>query len=243
MIRSEDTSYTNSIFFPPVKAGNRCFYTDTISVPMLKEAYWHGLFPWPDGSGDGNIPWVCPQIRGLILLDDFHIPKTVTRLLKKGTFELRIDTAFEEVITHCAIRNDGSDTWITEKLKKAYCKFHEAGWAHSFEAWNRETGTLAGGLYGVSVGEVFAGESMFFRETGASKFALAHLGKVLQKCGVKLLDTQMVTPVTELFGAAYYHAGDYIRCLEHFRNAPLDTNTLRQAFAALEHLKNAGEEI
>lgn len=228
MIRSEDTFYTESVYFPPVSGSNWCFYTDEINAEMLKEAYWHGIFPWPDSSQESNIPWVFPQIRGMIIIKDFHIPETVRRLEKKNIFEIRIDTAFEEVIANCAVRNNGEDTWITDKLANAYIALHRAGWAHSFEAWNRTTGVLAGGLYGVSTGGIFTGESMFFRESGASKVALAALGRTLHNCGVKILDTQMVTSVMELFGAAYYHAEDYRKCLELFRSTPVDTETLRR---------------
>lgn len=201
---------------------------------MLREAYWHGIFPWPDDDENRKIPWVFPLRRGLIPLSEFHIPRTVLRLMKKNLYEVRIDTAFEQVIRSCACRNNGEPTWITSMVVKAYLEFHQAQWAHSFEVWNRESGSLAGGLYGVSVGGVFAGESMFYRESGTSKIALAALGCTLLECGVQILDTQMVTPVTSLFGADYYRGSDYLKCLAAFRGEPLSSDTLRSAFAKVK---------
>ena len=222
-----------SHYFPMTEGRDR-WVSEKITLPMLKEAYWHGIFPWPEGGESKEIPWVLPPFRGLIVLDDFHIPHTVERQRKKRQYELRIDTAFGEVIRNCADRNDGEDTWITAEIIRAYREFHEAGWAHSFEMWNRETGKLAGGLYGISVGGVFAGESMFYRESGASKLALAALGQTLRQCGAVLLDTQMVTPTTELFGAGYYPSGSYLAVLEEYRSEPLSTEELRAAAAAVE---------
>ena len=207
------------------------WYSEEITLPMLKEAYWHGIFPWPDSDERAEIPWVMPSSRGLILLRDFHIPRTVMRQMKQRRYELRIDTAFGEVIRNCAARSNGEDTWITSKIIRAYQEFHEAGWAHSFEMWNRETGKLAGGLYGVSLGRVFAGESMFYRESGTSKLALAALGLTLRQCGAAVLDTQMVTSTTELFGAQYFDREFYRFLLENLRAEPLSSEQLRSAAA------------
>ena len=228
---SPQPDYHRSHYFPGAERRSVWFSAE-ITLPMLEEAYWHGIFPWPTGEGDWRIPWVMPSERGVILLRDFHIPHTVVRQRRQHRYELRIDTAFDEVIHFCADRNDGEDTWITSKIIRAYREFHEAGWAHSFEMWNRETGALAGGLYGVSVGRIFAGESMFYRESGASKLALAALGLTLRQCGAAVLDTQMVTPTTALFGAAYCGCGSYRKLLETFRSEPLSTEVLRAAAAA-----------
>ena len=220
--------YHFSHYFPMTSEGPGWF-SHKITLPMLKEAYWHGIFPWPGGEGFSLIPWEMPSRRGMIMLEDFHIPHTVARQMKKRQYELRIDTVFGEVIRNCAARNDGDDTWITSEIIRAYQEFHEAGWAHSFEMWNRETGRLAGGLYGVSIGGIFAGESMFYRESGASKLALAALGLTLRQCGVTLLDTQMVTPTTELFGATYRDNEFYQFVLKDNRSEPLSAEALRAA--------------
>lgn len=213
--------------FPPDISGGVVWYSGEITVSMLKDAYFHGIFPWPDDENGELIPWVFPRERGLIPISLFHIPHTVLRLMKKNLYEVRIDTAFGQVIRNCANRNDGEPTWITSAVIQAYLDFHHAGWAHSFEVWNRETGALAGGLYGVSIGGVFAGESMFYRESGTSKIALAALGRTLYQCGVKLIDTQMVTNVTALFGAEYYPAVYYRKALDQFRGEPLSAENLR----------------
>lgn len=230
------SSYREEFFFPfPQRISNGgIWYSDVITLSMLQEAYWHGIFPWPDEDESAAIPWCFPKYRGLVPIADFHIPHTVVRLMKKNLYEVRIDTAFDQVIRNCARRNDGEPTWITSAIIQAYLEFHQAGWAHSFEVWNRETGALAGGLYGVSIGGVFAGESMFYRESGASKIALAALGQTLCRCGVKLIDTQMVTNVTSLFGAEYYPAEEYLICLKRFRSEPLTTECLRAALNAKE---------
>ena len=209
------------------------WYSETITLPMLKEAYWHGIFPWPFDEKH-LIPWVRPEERGMVFLADFHIPHMVKRELKKQIRKIRIDTDFEAVIRNCAQRNNGESTWITETVINAYLEFHQAGWAHSVEVWNPETGKLAGGLYGVSLGGVFAGESMFYRESGASKIALAVLGLTLKQCGVQLLDTQMVTPTTALFGARDCCNADYLAGLKKYRGEPLSTQCLRDA---LEQVK------
>ena len=227
-------SFRDEFYFPFPRESSRgvSWYSDVITLPMLQEAYWHGIFPWPDDDENAAIPWVFPGHRGLIPPGDFHIPHTVLRLMKKNLYEVRIDTAFEQVIRNCAERNDGEPTWITSAVIGAYQEFHRAGWAHSFEVWNRETGALAGGLYGVSIGGVFAGESMFYRESGASKIALAALERTLEQCGVKLLDTQMVTSVTSLFGAEYYPAAEYLTYLNEFRGEPLSTEQLRAGLSS-----------
>ena len=201
-----------------------------MNVDMIKAAYWQGYFPWPDSRVD-FIPWAHPVERGIIPLAEFHLPHMVARMVKQKKFELRIDTAFEQVISACSKRHDGEESWITADMISNYCQLHRAGWAHSFEAWNRESGELVGGLYGVSLGKIFAGESMFFRESGASKFALAYLGMILKACDVEILDTQMVTPTTELFGARCIPRAEYVSHLRKLRGSPLTTAQLRDALA------------
>lgn len=201
-----------------------------MNVDMIKAAYRQGYFPWPDSRAD-FIPWAHPAERGIIPLEEFHLPHMVARMVRQKKFELRIDTAFEEVMIACSQRQDGEESWITADMIANYCQLHREGWAHSFEAWNRESGELAGGLYGISIGKIFAGESMFFRESGASKFALAHLGAILKACDVEVLDTQMVTLTTELFGARYIPRAEYVSLLRKLRGTPLTTAQLRDALS------------
>lgn len=215
--------------FPPVSEaeedGILCI-SDVISVPLLMNAYWHGIFPWP--WDESCFPWAAPPVRGVIPLDEFHIPKSFLREMKKLPFELRIDTAFREVVQCCAQQErPGQDgTWITSLMLEAYCDFHAAGWAHSFEVWNRESGRLAGGLYGVSLGGIFCGESMFYHESGASKFALVKLAQTLKKCGASMIDTQQVTNATAPFGAREIPRAQYMKLLRKLRSLPLNTETL-----------------
>lgn len=199
-----------------------------LNAAMLRDAYSRGIFPWP--FDDRIIPWVSPPERGVIPLEEFHIPRSFQRQLRRGQFELRIDTAFEEVIRGCAMqeRPEGG-TWITPKIIEAYCEMHQTGWAHSFETWERATGRLAGGLYGVSVGKIFSGESMYHIVTGASKFALVGAAEILRRCGVSILDTEMVTSTTALFGAREVPRSQFLKWLSETKCAPLTIEELRKA--------------
>jgi len=176
-----------------------------ISPALLIEGYLHGVFPM--GMEDGEIGWFSPDPRAIIPLDDsFHVPHGLKRALARRKFELRIDDAFEPVMRACAARDE---TWITDEIVESYCELHRRGFAHSVEAWR--DGQLAGGLYGVSIGGAFFGESMFHRETDASKVALAALVERLRHQGFALLDVQYVTPHLQSLGAieiphtAYYN--------------------------------------
>lgn len=209
-------------------------HTDYLNVDILSEAYLNGYFPWPDSSDSTVIPWANPLHRGVMVVENANIPKSVAKIVKRKEFYLKIDTAFSEVIENCSQRIDGEDTWITNSIKEEYIKFHQAGWAHSFEAYDSETCQLVGGLYGVSVGQVFCGESMFYRKSGASKFALAKLIEILKKLNVLVLDTQMVTSVMENFGASYVDREDYLNVFYQLRNKPISTEEFRQAASELE---------
>lgn len=176
-----------------------------LSVPRLLNAYRAGIFPWTSPL----ITWWSPDPRAIIELDRFHIPRSVKRLLRRNPFEVTINRAFKSVIEGCAAPAPGRrKTWITKQFIKAYTELHEAGHAHSVECWL--DGALVGGIYGVSVGGLFAGESMFHRVTGASKVALVHLVEHLRECGFKLFDIQMMTPTTALFGAINVSRDEYL---------------------------------
>ena len=190
---------------------------------MLIDAYQHGIFPWPFGEDVPYIPWASPAERGVLFCDQLHIPKSFQRELKKNLFTFKVDSAFEEVITNCARteRPDQEETWITTEMIKAYTGFHRLNYAHSFEAYDKN-GQLAGGLYGISVGRIFCGESMFYRVSGASKFAFVKMVEFLQARGVVLIDTQMVTNATAAFGAKLISRSDYLKLLELYGGEPLD---------------------
>jgi leucyl/phenylalanyl-tRNA---protein transferase len=182
--------------------------TGVIPVPQLLEAYATGFFPMSDG---GRIRWYSPNPRGILPLDRYHAPRRLARLVRSGRFEIRVDTAFRAVIEACAAdRDEGS--WISAEIVESYCALHQAGIAHSVEAWRE--GTLAGGLYGVALGGAFFGESMFHKVTDASKVALAALVARLSERGFALLDIQWVTPHLETFGAIEIPRRRYLMLLE-----------------------------
>ncbi len=167
---------------------------------VLLRAYACGLFPMAEGRRDPRMYWVDPETRGIIPLDGFHVPRRVARRVKQGVFEVRADTAFAEVIEACAqITPKRGQTWINDDIIALYRALHDLNYAHSVECWR--DGALVGGLYGIALGGAFFGESMFSRETDASKVALVDLVERLRRGGYHLLDTQFVTPHLETFGA------------------------------------------
>ncbi len=166
-----------------------------IPATLLLHAYRNAIFPM--ARDDGEIAWFSPDPRAIIPIDDgFHIPHGLKRTLRKNPFEIRINAGFEEVMRRCAIRED---TWINEEIIASYVALHRLGHAHSVEAWC--DGRLAGGLYGVSLGGAFFGESMFHEVTDASKVALHALVVRMRERGYSLLDTQWITPHLATFGA------------------------------------------
>ncbi|MBI5383890.1 MAG: leucyl/phenylalanyl-tRNA--protein transferase [Verrucomicrobia bacterium] len=177
-----------------------------LSVSRLLLAYRSGIFPW----GDEPITWWSPDPRAIFELDGFHVPRSLKRVLRQGVFEITIDRAFRAVIESCAVAGPGrGDTsWITPRFVEAYTRLHEAGHAHSVECWQH--GKLAGGVYGVALGGLFAGESMFHRVSNASKAALAALVARLQQRGFTLFDIQMITPATAPLGAELISRDDYL---------------------------------
>ena len=172
----------------------------------LLSLYSAGWFPM--AMGDGSIRCFSPDPRGILPLDAFRIPHGAKRTLRDPRWEVRMDTAFEEVIRACAARRD---TWIGEIIVQSYLALHRAGHAHSLEIWR--DGSLAGGLYGVRIGGAFFGESMFHSVPGASKVALVCLAGRLRKGGFQLLDTQWTTPHLVQFGAISIPRREYLHLL------------------------------
>ncbi|MEP0707997.1 MULTISPECIES: leucyl/phenylalanyl-tRNA--protein transferase [Alphaproteobacteria] len=171
-----------------------------IDAEVLLRAYAYGVFPMAESRDDPELYWIDPEARGILPLDAFHVPRRLKRTVRQQPFEIRIDTAFREVMLGCAEAAPNRDgTWINERIVGLYCELHERGRAHSVECW--QEGKLAGGLYGVSLGAAFFGESMFSRVTDASKVALVHLVARLIRGGYLLLDTQFVTSHLKQFGA------------------------------------------
>ena len=165
----------------------------------LLDCYRRGVFPMADSRDDPRLFLVDPDLRGVLPLDRFHLSKSLRKTIRRDPFEIRVDTAFSQVMALCAeSAPDRPNTWINSPILNLYSALHRAGHAHSVEAWR--DGELVGGLYGVSLKAAFFGESMFSRATDASKVALAHLVARLRAGGYRLLDTQFVTGHLETFG-------------------------------------------
>ncbi|MCB9990052.1 MAG: leucyl/phenylalanyl-tRNA--protein transferase [Rhodospirillales bacterium] len=173
-------------------------------LPALDDvllAYQNGLFPMAECRDSDKFYWYDPPMRGQLPIDALHIPDRLRRRVLQSPYRIRINTAFEAVIDGCAeAAPDRPQTWINPGIKALFCALHEAGYTHSVEAWDADTGTLVGGLYGMALGGVFMGESMFSRARDASKIALVHLCARLWAAGFTVLDTQYVNPHLEQFG-------------------------------------------
>jgi leucyl/phenylalanyl-tRNA---protein transferase len=179
-----------------------------LSVERLLLAYRSGIFPWTADP----ITWWSPDPRGIFELEQFRPPRRLTQIIRQGRFTVTLDRAFGDVMAGCAAPGKGrGQTWISPEFIAAYTALHAAGHAHSVECWQDEA--LAGGIYGVSTGGLFAGESMFHRADNASKVALAHLIAHLRERGFALFDIQMVTPATDALGAVEIPRAEYLRRL------------------------------
>ncbi|MET0313766.1 MAG: leucyl/phenylalanyl-tRNA--protein transferase [Hansschlegelia sp.] len=184
-----------------------------ITPEVLLKAYACGIFPMAESATDPGLYWIEPELRGVLPLDGFKVSSRLERTVRSDVFEMRVDTAFDDVMAGCASPTPDRDkTWINGRIRSLYGELHAAGHAHSVEAWR--DGRLVGGLYGVRLGAAFFGESMFHVERDASKVALVHLAARLVKGGFRLLDTQFVTDHLRRFGAIETPRRDYHRLLE-----------------------------
>ncbi|QGG90212.1 leucyl/phenylalanyl-tRNA--protein transferase [Agrobacterium sp. MA01] len=180
----------------------------SITPELLLRAYSIGMFPMSESADDPELFWVEPDIRGIIPLDDFHVSKSLQKAIRKAPFDIRFDTAFDQVVAKCAeAADDRPSTWINQTIRDLYSALHRLGHAHSVEAW--EGGELVGGLYGVTLGSAYFGESMFSRRTNASKICLVHLVERLRERGFTLLDTQFTTEHLKTFGAVDIPKAEY----------------------------------
>jgi leucyl/phenylalanyl-tRNA--protein transferase len=177
-----------------------------LEPPTLLSAYRQGIFPWPvDGI---DLLWWSPDPRAVLSPDGVHVSRSLARTLRRRLFRVTIDAAFDEVVAGCGAR---ADTWITPAIRDAYTRLHRLGWAHSVEVW--ADGALAGGLYGVSIGALFAAESMFHLVTDASKVALVALAQHARAVGVQLIDVQMPTAHLTSLGAVTISREEYLQRL------------------------------
>ncbi len=176
-----------------------------LSPERLLAAYRQGIFPWSVNP----VTWWSPDPRGVIELDQFYVSKSLAKVIRKGVFELTLDRAFREVMLACAKPGPKRrDTWISPEFIEAYCRLHDLGHAHSVECWQH--GNLVGGIYGVAVGGLFAGESMFHTADNASKVSLWRLVEHLRDRGFVLFDIQMVTSATKPLGAREIPRREYL---------------------------------
>jgi leucyl/phenylalanyl-tRNA--protein transferase len=183
-----------------------------LTPEILLAAYAAGVFPMAESADDPELFWVDPDYRGILPLDAFHVPRRLRRILRQARFAISCDTAFEAVIRACAEATEKRpNTWINDEIVRLYAALFARGAAHSVECWREDI--LVGGLYGVSIGAAFFGESMFSRETDASKVALVHLVARLRLGGYRLLDTQFVTPHLARFGGVEITRTRYHRLL------------------------------
>src|SRR5512143_508815 len=210
----------NDLSFPPVSQALRMpngllAAGGDLSVARLLEAYRHGIFPW--FSEGEPILWVSPDPRMVLFPGEFRISHSLRKTLRKNRHVVRFDCAFEQVMRACAAPREGAGgTWIHEEMIAAYCELHRMGYAHSVETWL--DGQLIGGLYGVALGRMFYGESMFSRRTDASKIALAHLAAQLERWNFGMIDCQMNTPHLTSLGAREIPRKEFIARLQELIN-------------------------
>jgi leucyl/phenylalanyl-tRNA--protein transferase len=216
----------NSLNFPPVETAltrpnGLLAIGGDLSKDRLLEAYRNGIFPWFN-EGD-PILWWSPDPRMVLFPAEFKISHSLRKILRKGDFEIKFDTAFEQVIRACAAPRKGqAGTWILEDMIAAYCDLHRSGYAHSVEAWI--DGELVGGLYGTALGRMFFGESMFSRRANASKISIAHLCHQLERWNFGMIDCQMHTPHLASLGAREIPREEFIFRLKeliHYADLPL----------------------
>jgi leucyl/phenylalanyl-tRNA---protein transferase len=211
---------------------------DTLTPDMLLVAYANGYFPMAMEKDDEEVYWFHPEERGVLPLEGFNIPRGLKRAMKSHPFTLTVDVAFREVITACAELNDGrKETWINQTIIDAYCGLFSKGHAHSVEVWKE--GDLVGGLYGVSLGGAFFGESMFSRASEASKIALVSLVEILKEAGYVLLDTQYVNEHLKQFGVASFSKRSYMTKLEKALKASPNPSSLFSTVSVRRGLASA----
>lgn len=185
-----------------------------ITADLLLKAYAYGVFPMAKSRADDKVFWVQPKFRGVIPLDHFHVSRSMRKTLRRGTFTVTCDAAFDAVLDLCAEPRPGrEETWINSKIVELFVDLYNAGLAHSIETWR--DGELVGGLYGLAMGAAFFGESMFSRAENGSKVALCHLVGIMKRGGFMLLDTQFITDHLKRFGAIEIPQKDYLAQLSN----------------------------
>ncbi len=203
----------NELFFPPpelAEPDGLLAVGGDLSPARILAAYQQGIFPWY--SGKEPILWWSLSPRLVLFPDEFHLPRSLAKTIRRGIYQVSADTAFAEVITACAAVRAKTGTWITPEMQQAYIRLHELGFAHSVEC--RFEGELVGGLYGICLDKMFFGESMFSRKTDASKVALAALVNHVQRLGIQAIDCQMTTDHLLRFGSRELNRQDFFELLD-----------------------------
>jgi leucyl/phenylalanyl-tRNA--protein transferase len=205
-------------YFPPVDDADDeglLLIGGKVTPARVLEAYQKGIFPWY--NEEERPLWWSPDPRFVLFPKDLHMSRSMKKLLSKKHFEFKIDTAFEEVIAACAIvkREGQNGTWITTQMKEVYTELHAAGYAHSAEAWRNNE--LVGGMYGIKIGPVFFGESMFSKQNNASKFAFIKFVQHVMQDGVQLVDCQVYTEHVESLGARMIDRKEYLSLLQRLK--------------------------
>jgi leucyl/phenylalanyl-tRNA---protein transferase len=218
------TCLPRSRYFPPADEADEhgiVFVGGELRPAVLLDAYRHGIFPWPMFDEGEPMLWWSPDPRGVIEFDRFHVSRRLARTCGSGKFRVTSDQDFAAVIRGCATaRGRRGSTWLSGEMIDAYRELHRLGHAHSVEVWHDEK--LAGGVYGVAVGAMFAGESMFYRVRDASKVALASLFHHVQNRGYRLFDLQQLNPHTASMGGTEIPRFDYLRRLAEVVSMPVD---------------------
>ena len=209
----------------------------SLTLNELLNAYANGIFPMSEDRDDPVLYWVDPDMRGVLPLDDFHIPRRLSRIVKSDKFHITVDGDFRACVEACSESRPGRlTTWINDEIVELYTGLHQNGYAHSVECWFE--GKMVGGLYGVALGAAFFGESMFSTETDASKVALVHLVGRLIAGGYLLLDTQFVTEHLEQFGATEIPREEYKKSLRRVITKEADFYALQLEASGVKILQS-----
>lgn len=227
-----DTAHIITFPGPHKKYHNICCYSDTIPLQLLYSAYMQGVFPWFNEDAGEPVFWYSPEPRFCLQMENLHVPKSIDRFLKRTPYAYTMDKDFVGVVDGCRTmtRAGQKGSWIGKKIMDAYTQFFNAGYAHSVEVWH--DGALVGGLYGVLIGSVFCGESMFTIESDSAKSAFVLFARAFAACGGKLIDSQVYTDNIARYGAKNISRQAFLRLESELLYTPL-TGNLQKQFAAL----------
>ena len=229
LFRMLDTGTILTFPEPLAEYNGACLVSRDLTIQMLYSAYMQGVFPWFDEDEGEPVVWYSPNPRFCLRIENLHVPKSLDRFLKHTPYTYTMDACFESVMEECRkMKREGQDgTWIGNKMIQTYTEFHEAGFAHSFEAWHE--GNLVGGFYGVLIGSVFCGESMFTKMDNSSKSAFILFARAFAECGGQLIDSQIYTDNIARYGATNISRDAFLRLEKECLFRPL-TGNLKEHF-------------